>query len=282
MKKLLLFILLLLIILGGIYYRQYENDHKDENILTLYGNVDVRQVDLGFLINGRIDSLKFEEGDFVKAKTVMATIEEEPYKEQLTKAKSNYESIKASLKNAEYILTHRNNLIGTGSASREEQETALANRDVFVANLKEAEASIAIAQKNLDDTHLIAPSDGIVFTRIRELGSIVNPGESVYTLSLVSPVWIRAYVSEGSLGNIFMGMEAEIFTDTQDAPTYKGHIGFISPVAEFTPKTVETTELRSELVYRIRVYADNPDWRLKQGMPVTIKIDLSQEKPRER
>ena len=119
-------------------------------------------------------------------------------------------------------------------------------------------------------------TDGIILTRIREPGTVVNPSDPVYTLSVISPVWIRAYVNEPELSMIYYGMPAEIYTDTQEGadagPIYTGQVGFISPVAEFTPKTVETTKLRTDLVYRIRVYADNPDQYLKQGMPVTVKV----------
>jgi HlyD family secretion protein len=103
---------------------------------------------------------------------------------------------------------------------------------------------------------------------------VVNFGDPVYTLSILSPVWVRAYVSEPELGLIYPGMAAEVYTDTHGGPVYTGHIGFISPVAEFTPKTVETTKLRTDLVYRLRVYADNPDQGLRQGMPVTVKLKL--------
>ena len=73
-------------------------------------------------------------------------------------------------------------------------------------------------------------------------------------------------------------MEGYIYTDVKGASVYKGKIGFISPISEFTPKTVQTTELRTDLVYRLRFYVDNPDSILKQGMPVTIKIPLKQKR----
>ncbi|MAW82513.1 MAG: secretion protein HlyD, partial [Parvularcula sp.] len=56
---------------------------------------------------------------------------------------------------------------------------------------------------------------------------------------------------------------------------YKGQVGFISPVAEFTPKTVETRELRTALVYRLRIIVDNPDGGLRQGMPVTVTLEAA-------
>ena len=116
-----------------------------------------------------------------------------------------------------------------------------------------------------------APNDGIILT-IREPGSVVREADAVYTLSLISPIWIRAFIAEPDLGIVFPGMEAEIYTDTKKGTPYKGHVGFISPVAEFTPKTVETTQLRTDLVYRLRIIAENPDQGLRQGMPVTVKL----------
>jgi HlyD family secretion protein len=74
-------------------------------------------------------------------------------------------------------------------------------------------------------------------------------------------------------------MPADVYTDSQPAKPYHGQIGFISPVAEFTPKNVETTELRTELVYRLRVIVNDPDNGLRQGMPVTVKLNLRPDGP---
>ena len=82
---------------------------------------------------------------------------------------------------------------------------------------------------------------------------------------------MRTYVNERDLGLIRPGMPAAVITDSAPDRPYSGHIGFISPTAEFTPKTVETRELRTDLVYRLRVVVDNPDGGLRQGMPVTVQ-----------
>jgi HlyD family secretion protein len=93
-------------------------------------------------------------------------------------------------------------------------------------------------------------------------------------LQLLSPVWIRTYVTERDLGRIRLGMPADIYTDSRPNKPYHGQIGFISPVAEFTPKNVETTNLRTDLVYRLRVIVSDRDYGLQQGMPVTVKLKL--------
>jgi HlyD family secretion protein len=85
---------------------------------------------------------------------------------------------------------------------------------------------------------------------------------------------VRAYISEPNLGKIYPGMEVEVTNDTDPDRPYRGQIGFISPVAEFTPKSVETPELRTDLVYRLRVIIEQADAALRQGMPVTVRIPL--------
>lgn len=144
------------------------------------------------------------------------------------------------------------------------------------AQLANGEAALQIAERQLADADLFAPSGGVVLTRVREAGAIVNAAETVFVLSLTSPVWIRTYVSEIELGHVKPGQEVEIRIDTPGAPVLKGRIGYISTTAEFTPKTVETRELRTALVYRLRVVAEDPDNILRQGMPATVRVTGAQ------
>jgi HlyD family secretion protein len=140
------------------------------------------------------------------------------------------------------------------------------------ANLEAAQARLAMAQTALADTRLLAPQAGVVLSRVREPGAIVAPGEVAYVVSLTRPVWVRAYVGEEELGRVHPGLEVAVVTDSAPGRPYRGRIGFISPVAEFTPKSVETPDLRADLVYRLRVVVDQPDEGLRQGMPVTVRV----------
>lgn len=286
MKKLFILIIIFLAIIGlGIAVYFYFNYQEDSNVLTLYGNVDVRQVDISFRVSGQVEELYFQEGDLVEEGQLMAKLNVTPYESQVKEAIGNLEAIKANLENAEILLKRRQELIGNGGVSEESLNDALARRNQLLADFASAKASLAVAVENLSYIEAYAPTDGIILTRIREPGSVVNPTDPVYTLSISSPVWVRAYVSEPDLGKIYFGMEAKVKTDTPGAPIYTGRIGFISPVAEFTPKTVQTTNLRTDLVYRLRLYIDQPDRLLKQGMPVTVEIDTSwmqkeEEEPR--
>jgi HlyD family secretion protein len=151
------------------------------------------------------------------------------------------------------------------------------NEDIMAAEaeLKAAQARAAQAVTQLLDTELKAPSNGTVLTRVREAGSIVSSGAAVFSVSLDSPVWVRTYVPEPLLGKVHPGQKVEVYTDTFPDKPFTGQVGYISPQAEFTPKSVETQALRTDLVYRLRITVDNPDNTLRQGMPVTIKISGS-------
>jgi len=147
------------------------------------------------------------------------------------------------------------------------------------ALLRASEAQLALAREVLKDTELHAPAAGVIRDRLLEPGDMVSPQTPVLTLALTDPVWVRAYASEMYLGRLAPGMSAEVSTDSYPGKSYPGWIGFISPTAEFTPKNVETPELRTRLVYQVRVHVCNPQDELRLGMPATVTIPLDQPKP---
>lgn len=131
--------------------------------------------------------------------------------------------------------------------------------------LKANESSLKLAKKAWKDGHLYAPTEGIIQDRILEPGDMADSHIPVYTLALVEPVWARVYVPENQLGKLKYGMPVQISTDSYANKSYQGWVGFISPTAEFTPKTVETPELRTHLVYQVRVFACNPQMNYVWG-----------------
>lgn len=145
--------------------------------------------------------------------------------------------------------------------------------DAAKAQLEGENAALAQAARRLTDADLITPSAGVVLTRVREPGAIVGAGETAYAVTIISPVWVRTYVTEPDLGRIRPGMPVDVQTD--GGKTYRGQIGFISPVAEFTPKSVETKELRTSLVYRLRIVVEGETAGLLQGMPVTVLVKIT-------
>jgi HlyD family secretion protein len=255
---------------------EQEEEYR-EQYLTIYGNVDIRQAELGFRVYGRVSQLFFEEGDYVQENELIAEIDPEPYLEEVQKAQGRTEALKAAVKQAKIRWQRRNQLSDPAAISREAYDDSFYEYQRLQGELEEAKGALEVALVNLKDTKIHAPTSGNILSRIREPGSVVTIGEPVYSLAIESPVWVRTYVSEPDLGKIYYGMEAEVHTDTKNLPIYRGHIGFISPEAEFTPKNVETTRLRTDLVYRLRVIVDNPDRFLKQGMPVTVKLKVDHD-----
>lgn len=277
-KKAVIFVILILITCAIIYFLTRPKHNPNE--LTLYGNIEIRQVDLSFQVGGLIEKMLKEEGDEVKKGELVAVLDSRDYKSNLDKAKAQ-ESTNLALKNDAISKFDRNApLAEDDTISKQEYDTLKNTRDKAAADYDAAVASRHYAQNQLDYTKIYAPDDGIVMVRVQEPGATVNKGQIVYTMSKTKPVWIRAYVNETDLGNIKYGQKVRVYTDTVNPQTgrkreYEGYIGYISPVAEFTPKTVESTDLRTNLVYRIRVYIDDIDEYLRQGMPTTIKVDLS-------
>ncbi len=145
------------------------------------------------------------------------------------------------------------------------------------AELAAAEAARDLAAQHFADTELKAPHDGVIRNRLAEPGEFVTPQKPVLTLAFTSPVWVRSYLPENLLGRVRPGIGASIQTDSYPGKTYPGWVGYISPTAEFTPKNVETPELRTRLVYEMRVFACNPNGELRLGMPATITLHPNDE-----
>ncbi|SFU45587.1 HlyD family secretion protein [Nitrosomonas eutropha] len=323
MKRILALIIMLLIVGSGIFAWIQRTD-QNENLLYLYGNVDIREVQLAFRQPGRVAQVLFDEGDFVVAGTRMATLDAQPYQEALAAAQASVQVARAelakmhsglrpqeitqtreALKQAQ-ALAHRaehdyvrvSKLLPSRASSQHDVDSTRAARDQAVAGVRAAKAALSQAEEGfrkediaaadaqlaaaiatqdqattaLADTELYAPSDGTVIARIREPGSMVASQNAIYNLSLDHPVYVRAYINETVLGRITPGAPVQIRSDSS-RKIYHGQIGFISPRAEFTPKTVETTELRTDLVYRLRIVVNDADPALRQGMPVTVEVD---------
>lgn len=332
MRRRILRAVILLVAVAGVvlWWISRSGGHRDPTALTLYGNVDIRQVDLGFRVAGRVSSMKLEEGDPVRAGALLAELDPRPFQdelgaaeaqvaqqratleklqhgprpEEIAQARAAVTAQKATLDNARIALQRAKVLRASAAVPQERLDDAQMAFDAAQARLdsataalrllqegtraedlangravlEAAQARLASAQTALADTRLTAPADGIILSRVVEPGAIVGPNSVVYVLSLTRPVWVRAYVGEPQLGRVHPGMEVSVLSDSEPHHPYRGHIGFISPVAEFTPKSVETPELRTALVYRLRVIIDAPDQTLRQGMPVTVSVPLAGSK----
>ncbi|WP_373076962.1 efflux RND transporter periplasmic adaptor subunit [Fusobacterium varium] len=143
------------------------------------------------------------------------------------------------------------------------------------AQLKTLKAELAIQEYLLSQAQLISPSDAVVRSRLQEPGDMASPQRPTYLLALNDKKWVRAYIQETQLGFVKPGMNAAVSIDSYPNKQINGQVGFISPVAEFTPKTVQTAELRTSLLYEIRIYVNDNKDILRMGMPATVKIDTN-------
>ncbi|MDU3717558.1 MAG: secretion protein HlyD [Klebsiella michiganensis] len=273
---------------------------SQQKALTLYGNVDIRTVNLSFRVGGRLASLSVDEGDAIKAGQTLGELDRAPYENALQQAQANvstaqaqYDLMMAGYRSEEiaqaaaavnqaqaaydYAQNFYQRQLGlrkSSAISANDLENARSSRDQAQATLKsaqdklrqyragnrpqeiaqakasleQAQAALAQAKLDLHDTTLTSPSDGTLMTRAVEPGSMLSAGGTVMTLSLTHPVWVRAYIDEKNLGQAQPGREVLLYTDSRP----------------------DTPDLRTDLVYRLRIVVTDADDALRQGMPVTV------------
>ena len=308
----------------------YFNDRRtgNANDLLLYGNVDIRQVQLAFNGSERIAQMLVKEGEQVKKGQLLATLDSVRLAhnvdlqqaqlasqqqvvarldagsrpEEIRKAQADLESARIGADNAGRSYQRIEALVEQHFVAKQQADDARAAADAAQARyhalqetlklvqmgprkediaaaksmLRGSQASLEMARKALADASLYAPDDGVIQERILEPGDMASTQRPVYTLALTDPIWVRAYVKETELGKLKPGMRAEVSTDSYPGKRYRAWVGYISPSAEFTPKSVETTEVRSSLVYQLRIFVCNPQGELRMGMPATVSIRLGE------
>ncbi|HEY4974178.1 MAG TPA: efflux RND transporter periplasmic adaptor subunit, partial [Steroidobacteraceae bacterium] len=184
-------------------------------------------------------------------------------------SRQDMDAARAALDNADARLAVNHKALALQLAGPRAEDVAQGE-----AQLQVSRAQLALLQQQLKDADLLAPLDAVVRSRIVEPGEMASPQKAAFTLAITDPKWVRAYVGEPDLGSVREGMKATVTVDAFAERSFPGWIGFISPVAEFTPKSVETTELRSSLVYEIRVFVQDPGDQLRLGMPATVHLPL--------
>ena len=330
-KKLLLIPALLVVAAAGYWALQGREASDRSGDLTLYGNLDIREVNLAFNAAERIREILVQEGDRVAPgqvlarldtmrldaalaaaeaareaqAQVLARLQAGSRPEEIRRAEAQVAALQARARSAQITYERLQKLAVQKLSSPEEIDNARAAADAADGELHAAqeahalavagprrediaqaqaelaarEANSRLARVQRADATLSAPVAGIVRDRLLEPGDMASPQTPVLTLALTDPLWVRAYVPEPDLGRIAEGMRAEIRTDSYPGKVYRGWVGFISPSAEFTPKNVETTDLRTRLVYQVRVFVCDAQGELRLGMPATVTIPMGQTAP---
>ncbi len=320
---------LAVLVIGGGLLWWFSHPGTDKKALVIYGNVDLRQVDLAFNNSDRIAAVLVQEGDRVTTGQVLARLDQSrllPQMQQIeaqaeaqkavaarlhagerpqeiAEAKAQLEAADADYKNAALVYKRTEALwsasAGQAAVSRQDVDNAKAALDAAEAHqtalrkayelavlgprkedidqadaqLRASQAGLAVLKKALADADLIAPAAGVIRSRLMEPGEMASPQRPVFAIAETDPKWVRAYVNEVQLSTLHPGVHATVTVDGLKGKAFKGWVGFISSVAEFTPKTVQTTDLRTSLVYEVRVFVTDPADDLRLGMPATVAID---------
>jgi len=323
-------LLAVLVLAVGVGVWWWLHGRGGRDVLTLYGNVDLRQVDLAFNDSERVSQVLVKEGDRVSHGQVLARLDTGRLQPQLDQAEALADAQQSAVEKLrrgnrpQEIAQARANLVqdqadaadaeakrnrdqdlwsrSQGKAmSRQDLDDAItaaeaadakvaAQRqalelevlgprrediDQAEAQLRADRAQVALLKRQVADAELVAPLNAVVRSRVLEPGDMASPQKTAFSLAIPDPKWVRAYVSEPDLGQVRQGERATVTVDAFPGRGFSGWVGFISPMAEFTPKSVETSDLRSSLVYETRVFVDDPGDQLRLGMPATVTLPLA-------
>jgi HlyD family secretion protein len=277
-KKLPIMIVVLIVaVAAGLYYWRHKTHTAavDGNDLVLYGNVDIREVRVAFNGSEHVSEMLADEGDQVKAGQLLARLQTDRLQAALDRARADVVAAKAEAHAAQLNDQRIQSLAARKLVSKSEADVAEANSRAATAKVAAAQAVQTESEQVFKDANLYAPASGVIRDRLVEPGDFVTPQSPVYTLALTNPVWVRTYLPESYLGQVKPGAHAQITTDSYPGKVYAGWVGSIAPTAEFTPKSVETPDLRTRLVYQVRVFVCNPQNELRLGMPATVSVALN-------
>ena len=245
---------------------------RDQEGLVLSGNVEVTEVDVGFKISGRVQSLYTDEGEKVARGDRIAALDSDELESVVTQNRASVQNAEAQYEKTQKDLERYTVLYRDGVISTQQMDSAKAANDVAVSQLRLSRASLKTAEVRFRDTVIYAPLNGVVIKKNVEEGETVGAGTAVFTIGDLENPWIKVYVKEDKLGLVKLGQKAEIRVDTYPLKSYEGTVTYISSEAEFTPKNVQTQEERVKLVFGVKVSVKNQNDELKPGMPADVRI----------
>ncbi|RME89130.1 MAG: HlyD family efflux transporter periplasmic adaptor subunit [Anaerolineae bacterium] len=156
------------------------------------------------------------------------------------------------------------------SAAQKALEQAQATLEQAQTAVRQAEANLSLLDTQIEKLTVRAPMDGVVLTRNVEPGEVVQPGAEAIVLIRPESLTITVYIPEDRYGEIFIGQRATVSVDSFPGETFQAEVIYISDRAEFTPRNVQTVEGRSSTVYAVKLRLEDPQGRLKPGMPADV------------
>jgi HlyD family secretion protein len=286
---------------------------KNDKEISASGTIETTEVTVSAKVGGQVLKLLVDEGSDVKSGDTLTVLDRSDLEIQLDQAKANVAATEAqyklaiqgareeditqaeaTLKNAEDDLNRTEGLIKDGSITQKQLDDArtrhiLANQnydklkrgsrpeeiDAARARRDQAVAQVKAIKKKIDDSFVVAPIDGMITQKAVEEGEIVMPNASLFRISRLDKVHLIIYVSEEELAKVKLGQDAKVYIDAEPKKPFIGKVIYISSIAEFTPKNVQTKEDRTKLVFGVKIEIPNPEQALKPGMPADAVIETS-------
>jgi HlyD family secretion protein len=284
--------------------------NNDKNVIEASGTIEGTDVNIGTEVSGKVIEVRVDEGSRVTKGDTLVLIDDTDYQIQLKQAVANQASFESSyslavegsrkediiqaqtaFKTAEADYLRMKDLLASQTITQKQYDDAYTRyvtaqqtyeklrtgsrpQEITGARTRRdfAAAQTELLKKKIRDCHILAPSNGTITLRAVEPGELVTVGANVLRLTYLDKVKLTIYVSEAELGRVKLGQSASVYIDTDEKKAHNGTVIYISPVAEFTPKNVQTKEERTKLVFGVKIEVDNANGVLKPGLPADAKI----------
>lgn len=318
MKKIVL-TLVVIAVVGLAFYliKNYRDNaiYRNPAFASGNGRLEATEVSISTKLAGKIEKILVQEGEYVKKAQKLVQMQINTLEAQLAQNKANIKvkeaeleaakavvmQKKSSLKNAESRYNREKSLLVGDVVSKQAYENALAVYESAKAELAGAEASVAqkeaeiLAEKanaartqaDIDDSSLLAPLEGRIQYRISEEGEVLNAGGKVLNLVDLTDVYMTFFLPEEAAGKVRIGADVRIVLDALPDVPIPAKVSFVSSVAQFTPKTVETKIERQKLMFRVKAKVDPELLKkyidyVKTGLPgvAWVRLNDSAEWPK--
>jgi HlyD family secretion protein len=267
-----------------------------------YGNFEATEIIVSAEANGKLELLNVEEGQRMDAGSLAAVVDTTQLHFTRTQLQAERQALAAKRPalgaRIGVLLEERRNLkrdderyrrllnegavpskqletIQNGIGVLDKQISSLETENPGIAGeIRAKEARIAQLDDQIRKSVVLNPVDGVVLTRYAEKGELTSYGKPLYKIADLQTMFLRVYLSGAQVPQVRIGEEVEVLIDGEKAAerSLKGRITWISAKAEFTPKIIQTREDRVSMVYAVKVQVNNPDGRLKIGMPGEMRL----------
>jgi HlyD family secretion protein len=299
-KKLILFTVAVAVVGGGIVaWLILSKPALPPGFAASNGRLEAKQVDIATKYQGRIAEVLADEGDTVESGQIVAKMDTQPLEAELRNAEAKIREeqdnrrtaqAEVAVKQAELAYAEKQyqrskELVGRGAVSQQERDVDLSRMLAGRAALLGAQAQVVRAASSIDaataeaerlraeieDSVLKAPIRGRVQNRLAEPGEVLAAGGKVLALVDLSDVYMYLFLPEPIAGKVALGSQGRIVLDAAPEYPIRAVVSYVSPEAQFTPKSVETAEERHNLTFRVKLQLDKS--RLRQFEPY-VKVGI--------